>query len=1273
MLLPHVIPADSLACARTACASRPVRAGFIVAALLLAVAWLAFVPSLAAGAACPSLDDSYTGNCGPMFVVPTWTDAGGWSDPSQYSTIRLADFDGDGVDELIGRSDAGVQIYRFDTAWGQWRPQVDADGVPQLLNDFASFLPSNDWDPRDPNDPEFYSTIQAADIDGQPGAEILGRFWDGMRVYRYTPPAGGGIDGGSWSRIGTRGPFSGYYDASLYSTIQVVPFKSGQPPMLFARAAPNKTSPAAPAVVFYSWGGRGWTPVSVPYDDKTHSFDFNWVNCSSPSCYLTLQSSNLAPGARGAADDTAELTGRSPQIGAAMWDIDAGGQWSLLNEPPYWPPAAASPPFGDHNYLNLLPDCPFSVGGATGTGSGDCVGSSPSYYETFKAADIDGVAGDELIARASDGLRVKKWVPGRDGGSWNVLPTLTALAGAASSVPDAMWGSIRTANIDGIGGDEVLFLDPKGKGLQAWSYDPGQKAWKQLPASPALALASDPWLSHPEYYSTIQTGDVDGDKREDVIARGPYGIRTWFYNRRGTGGWERYLADGYPAFSTPQQAALAKLTEVAKANQKIPQTVATIRAVWASENAPTVDLGQLQSDLAAASVGNCSGPGPANPPSYQACTPPAGSTGFTADEWKTVVNQLLSEAYFAQQVVGFFSDLKTIRDDLFLQQNADLPAIGGDLGLQAAASSTAQYSPAQAFSVAFGIAGSIAGPFDPEISAALWVVSEIAAAIPSSSPTAMSTFPTTYAGLQDKFAQMVSETEKGLGVMSQEVRQDAGLLGLVGQLRSRGTWTFDTIGMASAANQAFAQSVYQALMPTLYERYHITGCVNGWLTAYPNDSPCTAPADGPGVLHGQNVSQDFTTIAQPYDEANGIPCGSLGNWSCTFFNTPPSDLMKRIWGQVEPKCSYTPGKADTAWTFGCSAGVDPITSIGENTWNFTTRSGNPKTYPPDGTVGGVVKEGLGRLATTPTPVVAGAAARTRPRAPIMLGRPRHGHRRAVRGRAQLLVDTPIPRAMRLAGATIRLKRLLFERRGHGELTRAYGGRVPRPLKLRLKRAAAGRFTAATTGRRSVRIALRRVRRHGRTRLALEVGAAAFRGPRACHGLPASVAIDTPPLHLETLLTISDGRTRHRIVLKHHVRCLRDARGNIDRLVRVRPRRHPLRRGLAVSLYGPRHVRPGTTARFVAHVRNRRRGSRRLLSSLWDITLDAHTRNGHGRTARIHELRRGRSRRVTFTRPVPRGARGRFCAVVVATAPATRGVHARACAPVRAARARTATG
>ncbi len=176
---------------------------------LLAAAAFALAPSPAAADGCPSANDGYTGNCGPMFAVPSWTDAGGWSDPSQYSTIRLTDVNGDGRDELIGRSDAGVEIYRFDTTLGQWRPQVDANGVPQLLKDFATPLPSNEGDPHSPAQAQYYSTIQAANIDGQPGAEILARFWDGMRVYKYSPPAGtNSINGGTWKLLLSQGPFA---------------------------------------------------------------------------------------------------------------------------------------------------------------------------------------------------------------------------------------------------------------------------------------------------------------------------------------------------------------------------------------------------------------------------------------------------------------------------------------------------------------------------------------------------------------------------------------------------------------------------------------------------------------------------------------------------------------------------------------------------------------------------------------------------------------------------------------------------------------------------------------------------------------------------------------------------------------------------------------------------------------------------------------------------------------------------------------------------------
>jgi hypothetical protein len=137
-----------------------------------------------------------------------------------------------------------------------------------VLTDFASPPPWQASDPHSPAQPQNYSTIQAADIDGQPGKEILARFWDGMRAYQYSPPAGGqNIDGGSWKRIGTGGPFSdadGYGDASLYSTIQVARFIDGTPPVLFAR---QHSQPGDPSLAFYTWADGAWSRVPDPSKD----------------------------------------------------------------------------------------------------------------------------------------------------------------------------------------------------------------------------------------------------------------------------------------------------------------------------------------------------------------------------------------------------------------------------------------------------------------------------------------------------------------------------------------------------------------------------------------------------------------------------------------------------------------------------------------------------------------------------------------------------------------------------------------------------------------------------------------------------------------------------------------------------------------------------------------------------------------------------------------------------------------------------------------------
>ena len=337
-----------------------------VAAVVLAAATLMAVPAVAGAQQCPEANPSYTDACGPTFVLPPWGDGGGWTAPSKYSTIQLADVNGDGTDELIARNDQGLEVFWFDTTVGQWRPQADADGVQQVLTDFRSPLPTELSDPKTPTHPWYYSTIQAADIDERPGEEILARFWDGMRVYQYSPPAGGSdLDGGTWNRIGTGGPFADkddYGNGALYPTIQVGHFKQGEPPLLFARK--HSTSFPDPPIVFYSWDDGAWKQVAMPYDYEGYFFDFIDSNCSQPSCYLTLQTSNLAPGGRGAdnnpgsaPDDTAELTGRT-SLGAEMWDIDARGRWSFLNLDYDFTPDGL-PPFGDASEPGT--DCRFPI------------------------------------------------------------------------------------------------------------------------------------------------------------------------------------------------------------------------------------------------------------------------------------------------------------------------------------------------------------------------------------------------------------------------------------------------------------------------------------------------------------------------------------------------------------------------------------------------------------------------------------------------------------------------------------------------------------------------------------------------------------------------------------------------------------------------------------------------------------------------------------------------------------------------------------------------
>ncbi len=100
---------------------------------------------------------------------PAWSDAGGWAAAEYYSTIRLADVDGDGLVDACARSSAGVGCWLFDGA---------AFSIPVSLDGLAD---AGNW-----NWPEYYLTIDMPDIDGDGRADLCARASAGLRCWPST-------------------------------------------------------------------------------------------------------------------------------------------------------------------------------------------------------------------------------------------------------------------------------------------------------------------------------------------------------------------------------------------------------------------------------------------------------------------------------------------------------------------------------------------------------------------------------------------------------------------------------------------------------------------------------------------------------------------------------------------------------------------------------------------------------------------------------------------------------------------------------------------------------------------------------------------------------------------------------------------------------------------------------------------------------------------------------------------------------------------------------
>jgi hypothetical protein len=146
----------------------------------------------------------------------------------------------------------------------------------------------------------------------------------------------------------------------------------------------------------------------------------------------------------------------------------------------------------------------------------------PQYYRTIQTGDINGDGRSELLARGASGIVAWRY---DDAIGWTPLPAGPPWSDASGWDGPQYYRTIQTGDINGDGRAELLARGASG--IEAWRYDDAT-GWTQLPAGPAWSDASG-WDGF-QYYRTIQTGDINGDGRAELLARGASGIEAWRYD-----------------------------------------------------------------------------------------------------------------------------------------------------------------------------------------------------------------------------------------------------------------------------------------------------------------------------------------------------------------------------------------------------------------------------------------------------------------------------------------------------------------------------------------------------------------------------------------------------------------------------------------------------------------------------------------------------------------------------------------------------------------------
>ena len=771
--------------------------------------------------------------------------------------------------------------------------------------------------------PSSYETIQTANLDGKPGAELLGRSPVGLWVERYDSAAG------QWALAGTAEggvalplPDSeGWAQPNSYLTLQTGDLDGDGAAELLLRgkeglqvyawddaAATFSPLAASPLLVADEPGGQ--PNLSIAETIQTADVDGDRKAELLVRMRDGLRTYRWNASAKGFEQVGATLTALA-DANEGYWpgfyqtiqtaDVDGDGRVELLSR------------LADGLHTWRWADG-WTEAGAVLTNLSDQFFDKPQYWQTVQTGDVDGNGGAELLARGAGGLHTFRWAAG-----WQEAgPTLAALSDSQGYDKPDRYRTIQTGDLDG--DRKVELIARVAAGIDVYRRE--GSGWTKL-ASATPALADDPW-AEAQHYATIQTGDTDGDGHAELLGRGSFGMRTFAWDEARKAFRRPRPYGDFPAFTgEAERAAYAAL------GQFLLGRAAEFRHATYAGPAETITEATLDryrgrlTERCDVTTLQAAG---ARPPLYADCTPPPGS-GVDTTAWTTVTNQIVAELYAAAGVVAHFTSLDTILTKLYQDQQGTLPALDAELKLPVDAPDRAPTF-LNLIRSGLDVLGSIAQltPIGEKYKQAVRAVALTSAALGAIiAGLGLKKTPDpaqTYAKITSEVAKMQQRQRDVTEAQRRYVLADYGLLRTVGGLVNGRLLTLDTTAMLSAGRQGFAKWVYQLYTPAFWTRYQVRGCRD----------PICEPPSVPAMKNLNPAGTDFTAIL-----GNRSTCTDYGLFvDCNWL--PLGAVGDALFGKVSEECVYDPTPGSTAaWRYGCNLGTDPRTVLDlKDGWSYPT-------------------------------------------------------------------------------------------------------------------------------------------------------------------------------------------------------------------------------------------------------------------------------------------------------------------------------------------------